>query len=51
MVLHNAVNRSASDYLHEKVWEPIGAGADAKWLLDAEGFELAHFGINAVLRD
>jgi CubicO group peptidase (beta-lactamase class C family) len=33
------------------VWEPIGAEADAKWLLDAEGFELAHLGFNAVLRD
>jgi CubicO group peptidase (beta-lactamase class C family) len=51
MVLHNAVNKSASDYLREKVWESIGAEADAKWLIDAEGFELAHFGFNAVLRD
>jgi len=51
LVLHYAVDRSASEYLHDKVWEPIGAEADAKWLLDAEGFELAHFGFNAVLRD
>jgi CubicO group peptidase (beta-lactamase class C family) len=51
MVLHNAVNKSASDYLRAKVWEPIGAEADARWLIDAEGFELAHFGFNAVLRD
>jgi PAS domain S-box-containing protein len=29
----------------------IGAEADAMWLLDAEGFEVAHFGFNAVLRD
>ncbi len=51
MVLHNAVNKSASDYLREKVWAPIGAEADARWLTDAEGFEVAHFGFNAVLRD
>jgi len=51
MVLHQAVNKSASDYLREKVWEPIGTEADARWLVDAEGFELAHFGFNAVLRD
>jgi CubicO group peptidase (beta-lactamase class C family) len=51
MVLHYAINRSACDYLHDRVWEPIGAEANAKWLLDAEGFELAHFGFNAVLRD
>jgi CubicO group peptidase (beta-lactamase class C family) len=51
VVLHNAVGKSASDYLHEKIWQPIGAEADAKWLVDAEGFEVAHFGFNAVLRD
>ena len=51
IVLHHAVNKSASDYLREEVWEPIGAEADARWLVDAEGFELAHFGFNAVLRD
>jgi CubicO group peptidase (beta-lactamase class C family) len=51
MVLHSAVNKSASDYLREKLWEPVGAEADARWLIDAEGFELAHFGFNAVLRD
>ena len=51
LVLHFAVNKSASDYLHDRVWQPIGAEADAKWLVDAEGFEVAHFGFNAVLRD
>jgi CubicO group peptidase (beta-lactamase class C family) len=29
----------------------MGAEADATWLVDAEGFEMAHFGFNAVLRD
>src|SRR5262249_18601370 len=51
LVLHYAVNKSASDYLRDRVWESIGAEADAKWLVDAEGFEVAHFGFNAVLRD
>ena len=51
VVLHYAIGKSASDYLHEKLWEPIGAEADANWLLDAEGLEVAHFGFNAVLRD
>ena len=51
LVLRYAVNKSASDYLREKVWEPIGAEADAQWLIDAEGFEVAHHGFNAVLRD
>ena len=51
MVLHHAVGRSASHYLREKVWDRIGAEADASWLIDAEGIELGHFGFNAVLRD
>ncbi len=51
VVLHQATGRSLSDYLQEKIWQPIGAEADAKWLLDAAGFEVAHFGFNAVLRD
>jgi len=51
MVLHSAVNRSLSDYLRERVWQPIGAEASANWLLDAQDFEVAHFGFNAVLRD
>jgi CubicO group peptidase (beta-lactamase class C family) len=51
LVFHAAVQRSASDYLREKIWEPIGTEADAKWLIDAEGLEVAHHGFNAVLRD
>jgi CubicO group peptidase (beta-lactamase class C family) len=51
VVLHYAVNQSASDYLREKLWEPIGAEADATWMVDAQGFEVAHGFFNAVLRD
>lgn len=51
MVLHYATGKSASDYLHEKVWQPIGTEADATWLIDAEGFEVPHGFFNAVLRD
>jgi CubicO group peptidase (beta-lactamase class C family) len=50
-VLHYAVNRSLSDYLRENLWEPIGAEADAAWVIDAQGFEVAHGFFNAVLRD
>ena len=51
VVLRYATGKSLSDYLQERVWGPIGAEDDAKWLVDAEGFELPHFGFNAVLRD
>ena len=51
MVARSSLNESLSDYLHRKVWEPIGAEADATWLIDAQGYEVAHFGFNAVLRD
>jgi CubicO group peptidase (beta-lactamase class C family) len=51
VVLRYATGKSASDYLHEKVWEPVGAEADATWMVDAEGFEVMHTHFNAVLRD
>ena len=51
IVLRYAIGKSLSDYLQEKVWQPIGTEADAKWLLDAKGLKLPHFGFNAVLRD
>jgi CubicO group peptidase (beta-lactamase class C family) len=51
VVLHYAVNKSASDYLRERIWQPIGAEADATWVIDAQGFEVAHGFFNAVLRD
>ena len=51
LVVRHAVGKSLSDYLHEKIWEPIGAEADASWLIDAQGFEVAHHAFNAVLRD
>ena len=51
VTLRYAVGKSVSDYLQEKVWEPIGAEADATWLVDPDGFEVAHGFFNAVLRD
>src|SRR5215471_5211129 len=40
VTLHYALNRTLSDYLQEKLWQPIGAEADATWLIDAQGFEV-----------
>jgi CubicO group peptidase (beta-lactamase class C family) len=51
VVLHAATGKSLSDYWQEKVWQRIGTESDATWLIDAEGYALAHFGFSAVLRD
>ncbi len=51
MVLKGAVGGTASAYLQDKLWQPIGSEADATWLIDAEGYELGHFGFSATLRD
>ena len=51
LVLRNAVGRPVADYLQEKIWEPMGAEADATWLIDRAGQEATFCCINAVLRD
>ena len=51
LVLRNAVGRPVADYLQEKIWEPMGAEADATWLIDRPGQEAAYCCLNAVLRD
>ena len=51
LVLRGATGKSASLYLQEKIWQPIGAEADASWVVDAEGFEVVHGFFNAVMRD
>jgi CubicO group peptidase (beta-lactamase class C family) len=51
LVLRGAVGRSVADYLHEKIWEPMGAEADATWIIDKAGQEATYCCLNAVLRD
>ena len=51
LVLRAAVGRPVADYLHEKLWEPMGAEADATWLIDRAGQEATYCCLNAVLRD
>jgi CubicO group peptidase (beta-lactamase class C family) len=51
MVVRGATGRSLSEYLREKLWDPLGAEADAFWVVDSAGAELAGGGLNAVLRD
>jgi len=51
MVLRRATDRALSEYLKEKLWDPIGAEADAFWIVDSTGAEMAGGGLNAALRD
>jgi CubicO group peptidase (beta-lactamase class C family) len=51
LVLRNAVGRPIANYLQDKIWEPMGAEADATWLIDRAGQEAAYCCLNAVLRD
>ena len=51
LVLRSAVGRPVASYLEEKIWQPIGAEADATWLGDREGQEATYCCLNAVLRD
>jgi len=51
LVLERAVGMPLASYLAEKIWQPIGAEADASWLIDSQGKELGYCCLNAVLRD
>lgn len=51
LVLRRAIGRPIADYFAEKLWQPLGAEADASWLTDRSGLEIGYMGFNAVLRD
>jgi CubicO group peptidase (beta-lactamase class C family) len=40
-----------AEYLQEKIWKPMGAEAEATWIVDAAGQEATFCCLNAVLRD
>jgi CubicO group peptidase (beta-lactamase class C family) len=51
MLLRQATGETLSSYLESRIWKKIGMEADAYWLVDGLGMELAFGGLNAVLRD
>ncbi len=51
LVLARATGRPVAGYLEEKIWQPMGAEADATWLIDRSGQEVTYCCLNAVLRD
>ncbi|KZL17820.1 6-aminohexanoate-dimer hydrolase [Pseudovibrio axinellae] len=46
-----ATGRSVTDYMQEKIWQPLGMESDAYWIVDDFGMELAFAGLNATARD
>ncbi len=51
LVLRAATGKTLADYLSEKIWQPMGAEADAYWVVDKGGYEIAYAGFNATVRD
>jgi CubicO group peptidase (beta-lactamase class C family) len=51
LVLRAATRKPLAEYLSERIWQPMGAEADASWIIDKGGYEAAFFGVNATVRD
>ncbi|MDG2419573.1 MAG: serine hydrolase, partial [Saprospiraceae bacterium] len=51
MVLKKATGKSITQFMQNKIWNPIGMEDDAQWIIDEDGMELALGGLNATLRD
>jgi CubicO group peptidase (beta-lactamase class C family) len=49
LVLERSTRTSVSDFMARRLWQPLGAEADATWNLDSErsGFEKLESGVNA----
>jgi CubicO group peptidase (beta-lactamase class C family) len=49
LVLERATGMSVSEFMATRLWQPLGAEADATWSLDSErsGFEKMESGVNA----
>ncbi len=50
-VIAAATGRTLGDYAAEKLWRPLGAEADASWVVDRAGAESAYCCFQATLRD
>jgi CubicO group peptidase (beta-lactamase class C family) len=51
LVLRAATGRPVADYLATRLWQPMGAEAEATWNIDATGQEATYCCLNALLRD
>lgn len=53
IILERATGTSVSEYMSQKLWQPLGAEQDASWSLDSKtsGFEKMESGLNITPRD
>jgi CubicO group peptidase (beta-lactamase class C family) len=51
LVVRGATGKTLSAYVAERLWQPMGAEADATWIIDPGGVEYAWGNFNATLRD
>jgi CubicO group peptidase (beta-lactamase class C family) len=51
LVLRAATGKPLAESLSERIWQPMGAEADASWIVDKGGYEVAYLGVNATVRD
>jgi CubicO group peptidase (beta-lactamase class C family) len=51
VVLRGATGMTLSQYLTPRLWQPMGAEADATWIRTRDGLEVAAGSFNAILRD
>lgn len=47
LILERAVGKPVTEYMHEKLWGPIGMNYDGSWSTDENGFEKMESGVNA----
>ena len=51
VLVSSAINKSLSEYLSEKIWQPFGMEQDASWLLGATEHEISGCCIQASIHD
>lgn len=51
LVLRAVTGRTVSEYLSEKLWQPLGMESEASWACDTSKQEYPFYGLNATLRD
>ena len=51
MILKRATGKTITEYMQDKLYNPIGMEYDGYWLLDGENMEMVLGGLNLTLRD